>query len=75
MKRFGPFTEPPDSENSKVAVLIAFPKISSSKSVKTKFDAFRQSSRNRHKSSKMLFGSDVMQSGFGVNLLFWSGEF
>ena len=29
VKRFGPFTEPPDSENLKVAVLIPFPKISS----------------------------------------------
>ena len=29
VKRFGPFTEPPDSENRKVAVLIPFPKISS----------------------------------------------
>ena len=29
VKRFGPFTEPPDSENWKVAVLIPFPKISS----------------------------------------------
>ena len=29
VKRFGPFTEPPDSENSKVAVLIPFPKIGS----------------------------------------------
>ena len=28
-KRFGPFSEPPDSENWKVAVLIPFPKISS----------------------------------------------
>ena len=29
MKRSGPFSEPPDSENWKVAVLIPFPKISS----------------------------------------------
>ena len=29
VKRFGPFTEPPDSENWKVAVLIPFPKITS----------------------------------------------
>ena len=29
VKRFGPCTEPPDSENWKVAVLIPFPKISS----------------------------------------------
>ena len=29
VKRFGPFTEPLDSENSKVPVLIPFPKISS----------------------------------------------
>ena len=29
VKRFGPFTEPPDSENSKVAVLIPFLKIGS----------------------------------------------
>ena len=29
VKRFGPFTEPPDSENWKVAVLLPFPKISS----------------------------------------------
>ena len=29
VKRFRPFTEPPDSENRKVAVLIPFPKISS----------------------------------------------
>ena len=29
VKRFGPFTEPPDSENWKVAVLVPFPKISS----------------------------------------------
>ena len=29
VKRFGPFPEPPDSENRKVAVLIPFPKISS----------------------------------------------
>ena len=28
-KRFGPVTEPPDSENQKVAVLIPFPKIGS----------------------------------------------
>ena len=33
VKRFGPFTEPPDSENWKVAVLIPFPKISSKWSV------------------------------------------
>ena len=31
VKSFGPFTEPPDSENWKVAVLIPFPKISSYK--------------------------------------------
>ena len=29
VKSFGPFTEPPDSENLKVAVLIPFPKIGS----------------------------------------------
>ena len=29
VKRFDPFTETPDSENCKVAVLIPFPKISS----------------------------------------------
>ena len=29
VKMFGPFAEPPDSENLKVAVLIPFPKISS----------------------------------------------
>ena len=29
MKRFGPFSEPPDFENRKVAVLIPFQKISS----------------------------------------------
>ena len=29
VKRSGPFSEPPDSENRKVAVLIPFPKISS----------------------------------------------
>ena len=29
VKRFGPFTQPPDSENLKVAVLLPFPKISS----------------------------------------------
>ena len=29
VKRFGPFTELPDSENGKVAVLIPFPKIRS----------------------------------------------
>ena len=29
VKRFGPFSEPPHSDNLKVAVLIPFPKISS----------------------------------------------
>ena len=29
MKRFGPFTEPSDSENRNIAVLIPFPKIGS----------------------------------------------
>ena len=32
VKRFGPFTEPPDSENWKVAVLIPFPKMGSYRS-------------------------------------------
>ena len=36
VKRSGPFTEPPDSENWKVAVLIPFPKISSYIQGKTK---------------------------------------
>ena len=31
--------------------------------------------KNRQKVSKIIFGPDVMQSGFGVNFLFWSGEF
>ena len=28
-----------------------------------------------HPKVTTFFGSDVMQSGFGVNFLFWSGEF
>ena len=37
VKRFGQFTEPPDSENRKVAVLIPFPKISFYRAVMESF--------------------------------------
>ena len=41
VKRFGPFTEPLDSENRKVAVLTPFPKVSS---YETQIGALRNSS-------------------------------
>ena len=41
VKRFGPFIEPPDSENWKVAVLIPFPKIRSNKLIRAD-DFFRR---------------------------------
>ena len=40
VKRSGPFSEAPDSENSKVAVLVSFPKSSSLIRGKTQHAAF-----------------------------------